>query len=65
MDEGVVGLALTYAIVLTGMFQWCVRVSAEVENQVIELASIPKILLVGCHVIYHYPNTVPLLASVT
>ncbi|KAK3735137.1 hypothetical protein QZH41_000006 [Actinostola sp. cb2023] len=33
IDEGIVGLSLTYAIVLTGMFQWCVRVSAEVENQ--------------------------------
>ncbi|KXJ10258.1 Multidrug resistance-associated protein 4 [Exaiptasia diaphana] len=33
VDGGIVGLALTYALVLTGMFQWCVRISAEVENQ--------------------------------
>lgn len=32
MDAGFVGLALTYAITLMGMFQWCVRQSAELEN---------------------------------
>ena len=31
-DPGLVGLALTYAISLSGMFQYCVRQSAEVEN---------------------------------
>lgn len=34
MDAGIVGLGVTYALLLTGMFQWCVRQSAEVENQV-------------------------------
>ncbi|XP_032230963.2 ATP-binding cassette sub-family C member 4 isoform X2 [Nematostella vectensis] len=33
IDAGVVGLTLSYAVMLTGMFQWCVRMSAEVENQ--------------------------------
>ena len=28
------GLSLAYAITLTGMFQYCVRTSAEVENLV-------------------------------
>ncbi|XP_017288290.1 multidrug resistance-associated protein 4 [Kryptolebias marmoratus] len=32
LDPGSVGLALTYAVTLMGMFQWGVRQSAEVEN---------------------------------
>lgn len=28
------GLALSYAVTLTGMFQWGVRQSAEIENMV-------------------------------
>uniref|UniRef100_A0AAQ6AGQ7 Multidrug resistance-associated protein 4 n=1 Tax=Amphiprion ocellaris TaxID=80972 RepID=A0AAQ6AGQ7_AMPOC len=32
LDAGSVGLALSYAVTLTGMFQWGVRQSAEVEN---------------------------------
>ncbi|TWW64058.1 Multidrug resistance-associated protein 4 [Takifugu flavidus] len=32
LDAGSVGLALTYAVTLMGMFQWAVRQSAEVEN---------------------------------
>ncbi|XP_056287089.1 ATP-binding cassette sub-family C member 4-like isoform X2 [Pseudoliparis swirei] len=32
LDAGAVGLALTYAVTLMGMFQWGVRQSAEVEN---------------------------------
>uniref|UniRef100_A0A8C2XIA3 Multidrug resistance-associated protein 4 n=1 Tax=Cyclopterus lumpus TaxID=8103 RepID=A0A8C2XIA3_CYCLU len=32
MDFGSVGLALSYAVTLTGMFQWGVRQSAEIEN---------------------------------
>ncbi|XP_077583755.1 ATP-binding cassette sub-family C member 4-like [Stigmatopora nigra] len=31
-DPGAVGLALSYAVTLTGMFQWGVRQSAEIEN---------------------------------
>ncbi|KAB1267579.1 Multidrug resistance-associated protein 4 [Camelus dromedarius] len=34
LDAGRVGLALSYALTLMGMFQWCVRQSAEVENMV-------------------------------
>ena len=34
MNGGLVGLSLTYAIGLMGLFQWGVRQSAEVENQV-------------------------------
>ncbi|MED6275105.1 Multidrug resistance-associated protein 4 [Characodon lateralis] len=32
LDAGSVGLALSYAVTLMGMFQWGVRQSAEVEN---------------------------------
>ncbi|XP_051562502.1 multidrug resistance-associated protein 4 [Myxocyprinus asiaticus] len=32
MEAGAVGLALSYAVTLMGMFQWGVRQSAEVEN---------------------------------
>ena len=35
LDAGLVGLALTYSISLTGIFQYCVRESAEVESLVI------------------------------
>lgn len=34
LEPGAVGLALSYAITLTGMFQWGVRQSAEIENMV-------------------------------
>lgn len=34
LDAGSVGLVLTYAVTLMGMFQWGVRQSAEVENMV-------------------------------
>ena len=34
LDLGQVGLVLSLSLVLTGMFQWCVRQSAEVENMV-------------------------------
>lgn len=34
VDAGQVGLVLSYALTLMGMFQWCVRQSAEVENMV-------------------------------
>ena len=39
VSAGVVGLALTYAKVLTGGFQWCVRQSAEVESLVSRIYS--------------------------
>lgn len=34
LEAGAVGLALSYAVTLTGMFQWGVRQSAEIENMV-------------------------------
>uniref|UniRef100_A0A8C0LE53 ATP binding cassette subfamily C member 4 (PEL blood group) n=1 Tax=Canis lupus dingo TaxID=286419 RepID=A0A8C0LE53_CANLU len=37
VDAGQVGLALSYALTLMGMFQWSVRQSAEVENMMISV----------------------------
>ena len=34
IDPGILGLALSMLIQLSGLFQWCVRQSAEVVNQV-------------------------------
>lgn len=34
LNAGLVGLGLTYTVSLAGMFQYCVRLSAEVENVV-------------------------------
>ncbi|XP_005099201.2 multidrug resistance-associated protein 4 [Aplysia californica] len=37
MSPGLVGLSITYTMTLMGMFQWGVRQSAEVENQMISV----------------------------
>ncbi|XP_041354291.1 ATP-binding cassette sub-family C member 4-like [Gigantopelta aegis] len=37
LDAGLVGLSVTYAMTLMGLFQWGVRQSAEVENQMISV----------------------------
>ncbi|KAM7238073.1 hypothetical protein CapIbe_011031 [Capra ibex] len=37
LDLGQVGLVLSLTLTLTGMFQWCVRQSAEVENMMISV----------------------------
>ncbi|XP_058040750.1 ATP-binding cassette sub-family C member 4 [Ahaetulla prasina] len=42
LDAGKVGLALSYAITLTGMFQWGVRQSAEVENLMISVERVTE-----------------------
>ena len=43
MKGGLAGLSITYAILLTTLFQWCVRQSAEVESQVSEgCMSVPQ-----------------------
>lgn len=45
LEPGSVGLALSYAMTLTGMFQWGVRQSAEIENMV-RLNTLAKCLYV-------------------
>lgn len=37
IDPGLAGLSLTYSVMLMGMFQWCVRLSTEVENLMISV----------------------------
>ncbi|KAM9674349.1 ATP-binding cassette sub-family C member 4-like isoform 2-T3 [Dama dama] len=37
LTPGQVGLVLSLTLILTGMFQWCVRQSAEVENMMISV----------------------------
>ncbi|XDB55923.1 hypothetical protein AB1E18_009385 [Capra hircus] len=37
LDLGLVGLVLSLTLTLTGMFQWCIRQSAEVENMMISV----------------------------
>lgn len=39
LNAGLVGLLMTYAIMLMGLFQWGVRQSAEVESQVRNLVN--------------------------
>ena len=48
VSAGVVGLALTYAKVLTGGFQWCVRQSAEVESLVCRIYCRATASLISC-----------------
>ena len=40
LDAGLVGLSITYSMTLMGMFQWGVRQSAEVENQVRDFSQV-------------------------
>ena len=40
LDAGLVGLGLTYAVTLAISFQFCVRLSTEVENNVRRVSSI-------------------------
>lgn len=47
MNAGLVGLSITYTMTLMGMFQWGVRQSAEVENQV-SLVLFLKVLMSLC-----------------
>lgn len=48
LDAGTVGLSITYSFTLTGMFQWFIRQSVEVENnivsveRVVDYAKLPK-----------------------
>lgn len=37
IDPGVLGLALSMLIMLSGLFQWCIRQSAEVVNQMVSV----------------------------
>ena len=45
LSGGLVGLTLVYSIHLSSLFQWAVRQSAEVENQVISTCACLNLLL--------------------
>ncbi|CAE1282648.1 ABCC4 [Acanthosepion pharaonis] len=44
LDAGIVGLSVTYSFILTGMFQWFIRQSVEVENNIV---SVERVLEYG------------------
>lgn len=48
LEPGAVGLALSYAVTLTGMFQWGVRQSAEIENMVCDLFNSLTVANIQC-----------------
>ena len=55
LNAGLVGLGLTYTVSLAGMFQYCVRLSAEVENVVSRgFISFPSSL---SHILCRYNNS--------
>ena len=57
LNAGLVGLGLTYAVSLAGMFQYCVRLSAEVENVV-------SILCTCTYIVHEFIHTYVLLCVV-
>ena len=34
IDQSLLGVSLTYVLMISGTFQWCIRQSAEVDNLV-------------------------------
>ena len=52
LDGGLVGLALAYSVSLTGMFQYCIRQSTEVESLV--LYSHHAVCV--CHIFFQFPS---------
>lgn len=59
IDAGLVGLCLTYAVLLPGHFQWCVRQSAEVENQMTSVERIMELCCLESEGNWHGKVTVP------
>ncbi|CAH3158723.1 unnamed protein product [Pocillopora meandrina] len=59
IDAGLVGLCLTYAVLLTGQFQWCVRQSAEVENQMTSVERIMELCRLESEGNWHGKVSVP------
>ena len=50
LDPALLGLGLTYTINLTGMFQYCVRQSTEVEN-IVSLLQVQLIVAKFFHIL--------------
>ncbi|XP_022358423.1 multidrug resistance-associated protein 4 isoform X3 [Enhydra lutris kenyoni] len=59
VDAGQVGLALSYALTLMGMFQWCVRQSAEVENMMISVERVMEYTDLEKEAPWEYQNRPP------
>uniref|UniRef100_A0A452VN33 Multidrug resistance-associated protein 4 n=1 Tax=Ursus maritimus TaxID=29073 RepID=A0A452VN33_URSMA len=59
VDAGQVGLALSYALTLMGMFQWCVRQSAEVENMMISVERVLEYTDLEKEAPWEYQNRPP------
>ncbi|XP_073750489.1 ATP-binding cassette sub-family C member 4 isoform X4 [Callorhinus ursinus] len=58
-NAGQVGLALSYALTLMGMFQWCVRQSAEVENMMISVERVMEYTDLEKEAPWEYQNRPP------
>ncbi|XP_006879633.1 PREDICTED: multidrug resistance-associated protein 4 [Elephantulus edwardii] len=59
LDAGQVGLSLSYALTLMGMFQWCVRQSAEVENMMISVERVIEYTDLEKEAPWEYPKRPP------
>ncbi|XP_074185531.1 ATP-binding cassette sub-family C member 4 isoform X2 [Rhinolophus sinicus] len=59
LNAGQVGLALSYALTLMGMFQWCVRQSAEVENMMISVERVMEYTDLEKEAPWEYPKRPP------
>uniref|UniRef100_A0A673TNA9 Multidrug resistance-associated protein 4 n=1 Tax=Suricata suricatta TaxID=37032 RepID=A0A673TNA9_SURSU len=59
LDAGQVGLALSYALTLMGMFQWSVRQSAEVENMMISVERVIEYTDLEKEAPWEYQNRPP------
>ncbi|XP_054442451.1 ATP-binding cassette sub-family C member 4 isoform X2 [Pteronotus mesoamericanus] len=59
LDAGQVGLTLSYALTLMGMFQWCVRQSAEVENMMISVERVMEYTDLEKEAPWEYPKRPP------
>ncbi|XP_015446388.1 multidrug resistance-associated protein 4 isoform X3 [Pteropus alecto] len=59
LDAGQVGLALSYALTLVGMFQWCIRQSTEVENMMISVERVIEYTDLEKEEPWEYPKRPP------
>lgn len=58
LDDGLIGMALTYILSLCDVFQWCVRQSAEVENLMVSTERILAYIKLPSEPPHETPNDV-------